>query len=132
MGFMLSPYLVFLLFTALIWGLVWAVSSIAGRYQKATNRRGWRIFSFWSITGGSLMFAMYLTVLSKWYTGNGFANILLILYANLNLAIAFHRAATHFATRSPRARALVDAGYMAMDMVRTISYITVYIGKWHM
>ena len=48
---------------------------------------------------------------SNRYSGNTFGDLVLVIYANLTLLVALHKAATHIATDRPRARALVDAGY---------------------
>ena len=49
---------------------------------------------------------------------------MLLLYANLLLAISAHRAATHLATSSPRSRALVDAGYWLLDCLVGYTLLT--------
>lgn len=116
-----SPYIVFIVATLLLWGAAYVGISVGGRYKRQADRRGWRLFAFWAMLAGTGLFVAYMAVLSRFYSGSGIINLLLILYANLNLLLAAHRAAVHLATRSPRARAAVDAGFMVLDLL--VGYI---------
>lgn len=109
-----SPYILFLIATAILWTVLYWALKTAGRF-KQYDRRGWRLWSFWAMFSAGIAFTVYMAVLTRWYSGSGIINLLLILFANLCLALAAHRAATHIATRSPRGRAFVDAGYKVLD-----------------
>ncbi|KAJ9527498.1 hypothetical protein QJQ45_025772 [Haematococcus lacustris] len=116
-----SPYLTFIIFTLIIWLLLGLTIKASARFHNAANRRSWRLYSFWVAVVCVLFIIGYLVGLSQFYSGSGIQNLGLILYANLNLLAVVHRAATQMATRTPAARAFVDAGFLALDCV--IGYI---------
>mmetsp|Transcript_7771 Transcript_7771/g.23366 ORF Transcript_7771/g.23366 Transcript_7771/m.23366 type:complete len:731 (-) Transcript_7771:730-2922(-) len=107
----------FLIATAIIW-LVVGLTCKAGTHFKArAQERSWRLYSFFTTIAVVALLVAYLAALSRWYSGNGFNNLCLIIYANVSLLMAVHRAAVLIATRSPRARAVVDAGFLFCDIV---------------
>lgn len=75
------------------------------------------MYSFWTGVAVVALVVAYLAALTRFYSGDGFSNLVRILYANLCLLLAGHHAAVHLATRSPRARAIVDGGFHFMDAV---------------
>ncbi|KAG1671275.1 hypothetical protein FOA52_010846 [Chlamydomonas sp. UWO 241] len=112
-----TKWISFIIATAIVWTLVCVTLSVGARFKAAAQQRSWRIYGFWMSIAVVLFLIAYLAALSRWYSGNGFTNLLLILYANLSLVMAAHRAAIHLATRSPSARAAVDAGFHFCDTV---------------
>lgn len=56
-------------------------------------------FSFWTFILAVALVIAYLAALTRFYTGDGFSNIMLILYANLCILLALHHAMAHLATR---------------------------------
>ena len=112
-----SSWLIFLVASALLWGLLSAGLSAARRFGKVSDQRRWRLWSFWAAAGIAAAVVVFLVGLSRWYSGSGIANLCLILYANANLLLAVHRAMEYLAPRSRRARRLVDGGYWLLDCV---------------
>ncbi|EFJ51969.1 hypothetical protein VOLCADRAFT_87013 [Volvox carteri f. nagariensis] len=115
LGPLRSAWLLFLVASALLWGTLAAAISTARRSSDVSDQRRWRLWVFWVGTLSSLAVAVFLFGLAHWYSGNGVANLFVILYANANLLLALHRAVEHLAPRSPSSRRLVDGGYWLMD-----------------
>ncbi len=119
-----SPYVLFLVATLVFWAVLAGALSTLNSFRVRSQRAN-RLVGFWAaVTCGVLLF-VYLVVLSRWYAGNGFANLVTIIYAEVNLVLIVHRAATHIATKSPRARAFVDLGYHLSDYVIGYSLLLV-------
>ncbi|GAX79705.1 hypothetical protein CEUSTIGMA_g7146.t1 [Chlamydomonas eustigma] len=110
-----TQYTAFILFTSIIWALVSSIILIGSYFKSRAQQRSWRVFNFWSLLSAVCMLVAYFVVLTRWYSGDSFSNLMRILYANLCMLRACHHAATHLAIRSPRARAIVDQGYWIID-----------------
>ncbi len=110
-----SSAVVFLLCSAALWALVAAAAQAARRGRHFSDVRRARLTAFWCGAGGLAAAAIFLIGLSRWYSGNGLSNALLILYANAYIAIAAHRALEHLAPHSRSMQRLVDGGYKLQD-----------------
>lgn len=95
-----SSYVLFLVATAIIWTVLSFTLSAYRRFNTSTGpHRSWRLHLFWTATVCTAFVVAYLTVLGRWYSGNGFSNLLLILYSNVNLVFVAHRVASQLATK---------------------------------
>ena len=114
-GTLSSAWVLFVAASAALWAILAAALSAARRSSEMSDRRRWRLWSFWvgSLTISAVV--LFLVGMSQWYSGNGVANLFLIVYANVNLLLALHRTLEHVAPRSHSARRLVDGGYWLMD-----------------
>ena len=78
------------------------------RWLGLANNKPWRIFR-WALTLGLIaFFFVFLLGIKTLYTGNGATSIIIILYANLHLIIAFHRFATAAFSQNNAVRAFVS------------------------
>ena len=71
--------------------------------------------SFWTFFLVVALIVAYLAALTRFYTGDGFSNLMCILYANLCMMLALHHAMVHLATRRQepqgyRARGVIGLG----------------------
>jgi signal transduction histidine kinase len=113
-----SPYIIFGLSTALIWGALLAAVRLQGSLAAVARQRRWRLWRFWLIVAGAALVVAYFAVfVSSLDPGAVFQDLVLVLYANANLLVALHRAATNICVKNPRTRAAVDAGFLAVDAV---------------
>ena len=101
----------------MIWFTTLLTTYVGHALKRRAQQRAWRVYSFWTFFAVVLLIVAYLAVLTRFYSGDGFSNLMRILYANVCLIMAAHHACVHLATRSPSARAWVDAGFRVMDAV---------------
>ena len=64
-------------------------------YSDLAKMKAWRIYR-WVITFVLISaIIIFLVLIPRWYTGKGLTSIMIILYANFNMLIAFHRCGCH-------------------------------------
>ncbi|KXZ43170.1 hypothetical protein GPECTOR_99g805 [Gonium pectorale] len=112
-----NPYLEFLLATALLWTLALSISYLGHNLLERAKSKEWRIVRYLVTLTCFVVFLVYVAVLSRFYTGNGFKHLLQVAYANLVVLILVHKAATHMFTQNNAVRDFVDAGYYLIDVL---------------
>lgn len=119
-----NGYLVFFMGTVAVAFTVGATVVLQKHWLELAQHKPWRIYR-WTLTIGIIaFFIIFLVLVSKYYNGgalNGFHTIMIILYANLQLLIAFHRFATAAWSQNSYMRAFADTGYYTIDTI--IGYI---------
>ncbi|KAG2448283.1 hypothetical protein HYH02_006867 [Chlamydomonas schloesseri] len=111
-----SASALFLLASAGLWAVLIAAMGASRRFAALSDRRRWRLWSFWVAAAGVSCAVLFLVGLSRWYSGSGLSNLCLLVYANALLAMAVHRGLEAVAPRSwTGARRLVDGGHLLLD-----------------
>ncbi|KAG2499845.1 hypothetical protein HYH03_002136 [Edaphochlamys debaryana] len=110
-----SSWAFFLAVSALLWLGLAAAARASRRFGDVSDRRRWRLWAFWVGAGSVAACVVFLVGATQWYSGPGPANMALIAYANINIALALHRGLEHAAPRSRTARRLVDGGHAVQD-----------------
>ncbi|KAG2442515.1 hypothetical protein HXX76_002601 [Chlamydomonas incerta] len=105
-----------LLPSAGLWAVLISAMGASRRFAALSDRRRWRLWSFWVGASGVSCAVLFLVGLSRWYSGSGLSNLCLLAYANALLAMAVHRGLEAVAPRSwTGAQRLVDGGHMLLD-----------------
>ncbi|PNW85415.1 hypothetical protein CHLRE_03g185350v5 [Chlamydomonas reinhardtii] len=111
-----SASALFLIASAGLWAVLISAMGASRRFAALSDRRRWRLWSFWVGVSGVSCAVLFLVGLSRWYSGSGLSNLCLLVYANALLATAVHRGLEAVAPRSwTGARRLVDGGHMLLD-----------------
>ncbi|GIL51750.1 hypothetical protein Vafri_7680 [Volvox africanus] len=112
-----SPYIEFLVATALLWAVVLSLSYLGHYLLERAKSKEWRIIRYVMTLTGMVLFVVYMVVLTRFYTGNGLTHLMQVGYANFVILIMLHRAATYLFTQNNTVREFVDAGYYTIDVL---------------
>ncbi|GLI69231.1 hypothetical protein VaNZ11_013721 [Volvox africanus] len=112
-----SPYIEFLVATALLWAVVLSLSYLGHYLLERAKSKEWRIIRYVMTLTGMVLFVVYMVVLTRFYTGNGLTHLMQVGYANFVILIMLHRAATYLFTQNNTVREFVDAGFYTIDVL---------------
>ncbi|GIL92522.1 hypothetical protein Vretifemale_20040, partial [Volvox reticuliferus] len=112
-----SPYIEFLMATALLWAVVLSLSYLGHNLLERAKSKEWRIIRYVMTLTGMVLFVVYMVVLTRFYSGNGLTHLMQVGYANFVILVMVHRAATYLFTQNNSVREFVDAGYYTIDVL---------------
>lgn len=60
-------------------------------FTELADHKPYRIYRYIMTVSMFIFLVLWLALASRWYDGNGFTSILVILWANFQLLVAFHK-----------------------------------------
>ncbi|KAL6745812.1 1,3-beta-glucan synthase component-domain-containing protein [Haematococcus lacustris] len=110
-----NPYVIFFMATSTIWFMVWLTITLRAYWINLANHKPWRIYK-WFVTLGLVVFIIVFFVgISRFMTGSGFEAMLIVIYANWNLLVSFHKLATPMLSQHNNVRAFSDWFFYTVD-----------------
>ncbi|KAJ9526929.1 hypothetical protein QJQ45_025369 [Haematococcus lacustris] len=110
-----NPYVIFFMATSAIWFMVWLTITLRAYWINLANHKPWRIYK-WFVTLGLVVFIIVFFVgISRFMTGSGFEAMLIVIYANWNLLVSFHKLATPMLSQNNNVRAFSDWFFYTVD-----------------
>ncbi|KAL6746905.1 1,3-beta-glucan synthase component-domain-containing protein [Haematococcus lacustris] len=110
-----NPYVIFFMATSAIWFMVWLTITLRAYWINLANHKPWRIYK-WFVTLGLVVFIIVFFVgISRFMTGSGFEAMLIVIYANWNLLVSFHKLATPMLSQHNNVRAFSDWFFYTVD-----------------
>ncbi|GLI62082.1 hypothetical protein VaNZ11_004642 [Volvox africanus] len=112
-----SQVMVFLIATVSIWIFVHVSIQIKTYFTELANHKPYRIYRYMVTICMVIFLIHWLALVSRWYDGNGFNTLCIILYANFQLLVAYHKFVTVALSQNNTMRAFVDSFYYTVDQV---------------
>ncbi|PNH06649.1 Ankyrin repeat domain-containing protein [Tetrabaena socialis] len=88
-----NQIVVFIMATLAIWVFVMATIQIKTYFTELADHKPYRIYRYIMTIAMFVFLIVWLAVASRWYDGNGISTLCIILYANFQLLIAYHKRA---------------------------------------
>ncbi|GIL75226.1 hypothetical protein Vretimale_7896 [Volvox reticuliferus] len=112
-----SQIFVFIVATVSIWIFVHVSIQIKTYFTELADHKPYRIYRYLVTICLVIFLILWLAVVSRWYDGSGFNTLCIILYANFQLLVAYHKFVTVALSQNNKMRAFVDSFYYTVDQV---------------
>ncbi|KAG2500666.1 hypothetical protein HYH03_001432 [Edaphochlamys debaryana] len=112
-----SQIVVFLIATVSIWIFVYMTIQVKTYFTELADHKPYRIYRYIMTTCMIVFLILWLALVSRWYEGNGFTTLCVILWANFQLLVAFHRFVTVAYSQNNAMRAFVDSFHYTVDQI---------------
>lgn len=110
-----NRYFIFLCATVVIWLVVQLTLMIKAYFTERANHKPYRIYRYMLAAALVIFLIVWLGVLPRWYEGNGWTTLVIILYANFNLLLAYHKFVSVTFSQFNSMRSFVDSFHYTCD-----------------
>jgi 1,3-beta-glucan synthase len=112
---MANPFIVFFIGSGIFFSVIVVTLVLQDYWMTVANNKPWRMYK-WALALVIIGFIFaFLFGMTSLYEGNGGTTICIILYANFNLVVFFHRFAMCVMSQNNVMRSFVDTGFYIMD-----------------